>query len=368
MRYMKIHFTLFAVLAAFCSIICSCGTMSVATDVSKMYPMTCYISQVKVYEGDKSPASYEHLGTVAVYDQGMSRQTPYETVLDMAKRAVCETGGNALYIARHELPNSLVSANHQLIGQILLEKKDSTAAPSVPARDLPVKKELPDYVSDRYHISGAPQIINGNNLYLNIGYGRLLSTASIVEDSMDILHGSIQNGFSYNFGYEHILPDGDWGFGLFSSNFSTSITAAKEFDVIMKDSTMTIKTNRKFEGKYVVNLHMFGPSVSYSRTDEHLFLSARAGLGFAWQSESFAFSNVVYGAGIDSESGVLKGRVYHGAGLNLSGEIGYRINNLFTLGATLNASEYMMFYDTESTRSLGFLSLVAICPTLRLTL
>lgn len=365
---MKRHSIFFALSAAFCALLSGCGNMQVATDVIKMYPMTCLIDQVKVYDGDKSPANYEHLGTVAVFDQGMARVTPFETTLDMAKRAVCETGGNALYIARHELPNSLVSTNHQIIGQILLESKEPSDVQSAPAKNLPLKKELPDYVASRYNIPDGPNVINGYNIYFSGGYGRLLTKAGVLDESITINMGSVENGFEYEFGFEHIMPDGHWGVGAFCSNFVSTFDGAKQKKVSVKDSALSYTTERKFDGKFMASLHMVGPAVSYSKTDEHLFLSARAGLGLAWQTESFAYSEVVYGTGIDSESGVEKGPVYHGASLQLSGEIGYRLSSIITVGATLGASGYFMIYDTETTKSLSVIPLISLCPTIRFTL
>lgn len=355
--------------AVLCSLLSSCGNMQVATDVIKMYPMTCYIPDVKVYEGSKSPENYEHLGTVAVYDQGMTRVTSYEATLDMAKRAVCETGGNALYIARHEIPNSLVSVNHQIIGQILLEKDGKSDVKQSPAGDLPVKKELPDYVGERYRIPDGPQVVNGNNIYFNGGYGRLFN--KIEGEEVEPEQGSIQNGFAYNFGYEHILPDGHWGIGAFCSNYTSAMDAKRKMELLVQlDSTSTERTKvyRKFAGKERIGLHAFGPSVSYSNTNDHLFLSARAGLGIAWMSESFAFRDLVYGAGIDTDSGIMKLPYSYGAALQLSGEIGYRINSLFTIGVTLGASEYGIVFTDANTKQFGIASTAFICPTFRITL
>lgn len=366
--YMKRHSIICTALAVICAISSSCGSIQVATDVIKMYPMTCFVYQVKVYEGNESPANYEHLGTVAVYDPGMSRVTPYETTMDLAKRAVCEAGGNALYISRYEAPNSLVSTNHQLIGQILLDTGDKKASNEGPAGSIAVNKELKDYVESRYVVSDGQQVINGNNFYAGIGFGHMFAETELMEDSAKVTDGSVRNGLSYILGYEHIFPDGRWGIGAFCSCYTSSVKADIKANVTIKDAEININTTRYFEGRYRVNLHLAGPSISYSKTNDHLYCNAHAGLGCAWQTESFAFSSIVYGAGIDSEKGVMKGNVYHGFGFMLGGEVGYRVNNLFTFGVALNATEYAIIYDSVSTLSLNFLPVISICPTLRLTL
>jgi len=365
---MKRHSILIAFSAAVCALLSSCSTMKVATDVLKLYPMTCLIDEVAVYEGEKSPANYEHLGTVAVYDQGMTRVTPYETTLDMAKRAVCETGGNAIYISRHEFPNSLVSTNHQIIGQILFDTGGKKASNQGPASGITVKKELSEYVADQYKVPDGPSVVNGNNIYFQVGYGRLATQLDLGD--MTVERGSLNNGLSYSLGYEHILPDGKFGLGVFCSNYVSTVDSKRKMEVNVIDST-TIppqRVYRNFNGKEKIGLHLAGPSVSYSKTNNLLFLSARAGLGFAWQSESFAFSELVSGAGIDSESGVMTMPVYCGAGLQLSGEIGYRLTNLITLSLTAAATEYGLVYTSDTSEQFCWATIFSLCPTLRISL
>lgn len=364
---MKRHSVFYAVLAASCALFSSCASMQVATDVIKLYPMTCMIDQVKVYEGDKGPANYEHLGTVAVYDQGATRVTPFETTLELAKRAVCESGGNALYLSRHEAPNSLVSANHQIIAQMLLDTGDKTASNEGPASGIKVTKELSDYAEDQYRVAGGESVISGDNIYVSVGYGRLLTR--FADGEVTVTRGSIQNGVSYTFGYEHIFRDGKWGFGAFCSNFTSSVDAKRETEVYVVDSTSIIpsRVRRKFDGKETIGLHLAGPSASYSFTDNHLFLSARAGLGLAWQSESFAFSQLVSGKGIDTESGVMNLPASFGFGFQLTGELGYRVTKVMTIGATIGATECGIIYSDTNTRQLSWATFATIAPVLRLT-
>ena len=361
----RIRFTALSALCVF--ILGGCGPMAVTSDLVKMYPMTSMINDVKVYEGEKSPANYDHLGTVAVYDKGMTRVTSYETTLDMAKRAVCEAGGNAIYISRHEWPNSLVSANHQIVGQILYDTGSKAGTNDGPAKALPVKKEIADYTTDIYTIRNRAEIINGNNIYASVGYGRLLSGIDLGDD-IEVTNGSLLNGLSYNFGFEHIFPDGRWGIGIFNSNYTSAVSADMSVKTSIIDSVKTTNTTFKYDGKYRINLHAAGPSVSYSHSAGRVFTSLRLGLGLAWQTETFAFSDLIYGPSIDAESGVMQGTTYFGGAVNLSGEIVYRVSSVVSIGATLGFSEYMMVYSDDTTYNLGTAPTLSICPTIRISL
>ena len=109
------------------------AALRVATELVKEYPVTASPSEVTVKQlGVAGPADYEYLGNLLVYDPGDAVVVPLDSALNVARRAVSEAGGNYLYVMRLEAPGSLVRANYEIAGKILLAKGDKVLTSASP--------------------------------------------------------------------------------------------------------------------------------------------------------------------------------------------------------------------------------------------
>ena len=119
----------------------SACTPKITTSLQIHYPPLYDNEKVTVLEmNDSIPKYAEVLGTVKVGDTGFTMKCDYNTVLEAAKIEVKKAGGNALKIAKHDLPG-FVSSCHQISATVLrlnkladLGQVNSWSEPFVPKK------------------------------------------------------------------------------------------------------------------------------------------------------------------------------------------------------------------------------------------
>ena len=111
--------TLNVLLILFLLIVFGSCSPRVATKISKSYEPLDYRQEVVVFGlREEAPGASEELGTVKLGDSGFSTKCSYEVVIDQAKLAARNVGGNAIKITKHKQPD-LWSTCHRITAKIL---------------------------------------------------------------------------------------------------------------------------------------------------------------------------------------------------------------------------------------------------------
>ncbi|MBO4768632.1 MAG: hypothetical protein J5495_03755, partial [Bacteroidales bacterium] len=292
---------------------------------TKTYPVTAAPDEVVVKQlGVAGPADYEYLGKLLIYDPGNAIVVPLDSAMNVARRAVSEAGGNYLYVMRLEAPGSIVRANYEIAGKILLAKGDDILTSASPLYE-PMVEPRKTY---NYMLARDLSRPEGNSVYAEAGFGYILNPIEL-SSLWTVKYGSISSGFQWKAGYEYVLPGTPWGFGGYTSNFQ---------------SRFFVDLNGE-EGTYDLRQHQIGPSASWSKTVmKNWYLALRLGLGYAWEIDRFipdSVDNPYYG-------------VYdnlYGLGQNFDAELSYRFARRFSLGVSLGEMfSYVWGYDRDSGR------------------
>lgn len=136
----------------------------VITSLYKSYPSLNYNEEVVVYAIDQTePENAELLGEVKIGDTGFSIKCNFDIVLDKAKLAARQAGGNAIKITRHKFPSLAGSSCHRITAKILKIEAAETITATTPQNDTDTAGYATLHI---YRYSGAGPLI-GYNLYLN---------------------------------------------------------------------------------------------------------------------------------------------------------------------------------------------------------
>ena len=96
-------------------------TPAIYTNIQKSYPARPEGSTVLVYNlTDTLPSQAEVLGSVEVRDNGLSSNCGFRQVLQLAKDATNNAGGNGLILTWHKEPSAFGSSCHQIAASVLL--------------------------------------------------------------------------------------------------------------------------------------------------------------------------------------------------------------------------------------------------------
>lgn len=324
------------------------ASLRVATELVKEYPVTAAPSEVTVKQlGAAGPADYEYLGKLLIYDPGDAVVVPLDSALNVARRAVSEAGGNYLYVMRMEAPGSLVRANYEIAGKILLAKGDKALTSASPLYD-PMVEPKKQY---NYMLTRDRSKFEGNSFYAEFGYGRIVNPMRIPVDT-ELKYGSPRNGWQWKAGYEYLFPGTPWGLGASTAHFGS------RYFVLVKGSDVT----KNEEGTVDMRLHQFGPSASWNRmVMKNWHLSMRLGLGYGWELKTYIPDSVENPYGVYDS--------LYGLGQNFDAELSYRISKVISAGITLGEMFYYVFGNDPQTNqgySENYL-LFTVGPVFRLT-
>lgn len=200
---MKPLFYLFSIIAFFCS--CS---PRVITRTSTALPSTVAPLQVAVYEaGDSLPPNARAIGSVCVKDGGFAVNCGYDRVMQLAKKAASEQGGNGLYVVTHQTPNRWSSSCHQ-VSALILHSNDTI--------DTSLDNFRKEYheVVNRIRPASAPP---ANIVSFNVGYGWI--TSKLYDIYGNRLKGGM-GGIKWELQYEYVLRKG-WSIGAHVSRFKS---------------------------------------------------------------------------------------------------------------------------------------------------
>lgn len=195
----------------------------VVTDIAVSYP-AIPVDSVEVFEEDDYVvATGEYLGTVAVYDRGMTSKCKYDYVVQLAKERTAAIGGNALQLTRHLTP-SFQSTCHQIQANMLrLSEFDINA----PLLEVPDADSLRRFPSERFaagvsnwQLDTLPEHQPFRDAFI-IGAGPMWNRSKI-----ETGNGTYENksGYSIAATYRHLWLKGrsGLGFGLHGQYTNTS--------------------------------------------------------------------------------------------------------------------------------------------------
>ena len=135
----------------------------IRTKVSQKYAPLDYQEEVLVLEPeDASPEGAEVLGTVKVGDSGMTMQCNYAQVMEKAKEEARKSGGNAIKITEHKVPN-FMSSCHRITADIL--RADATQLSFLKTADDEIDSTLDHAVLYVYRGKGTGALVS-YNVYL----------------------------------------------------------------------------------------------------------------------------------------------------------------------------------------------------------
>ncbi len=324
------------------------GRLEVATELVKTYPVSTAPEDVTVKQlGAAGPSGYEYLGNLLVYDPGNAAVVPMDSAMFAARKAVSAAGGNYLYIMRLEAPGSLVRANYEIAGKILLATDETPLATASPLYE-PMKEPRKRYT---YMTTRDRSRFEGNSFYAEFGYGRVLNPLVIPAD-IEVRYGSVRDGWQWKAGYEYIIPGTPWGVGAYTSHFSS------RYFVLVKGSDVT----KNEEGTIDVRLHQVGPAASWNRIlMKNWHLALRLGLGYGWEMKTYIPDSV------DNPYGIYDN--LYGVAQNFDAEFSYRFSRVISAGITLGESfTYAWGYDPQTNlRYSENFMVLTIGPILRFT-
>ena len=322
--------------------------LTVVTELTKTYPVTASPDEVVVKQlGVAGPADYEYLGKLLIYDPGNAIVVPLDSAMNVARRAVSEAGGNYLYVMRMEAPGSLVRANYEIAGKILLAKGDDilTTASTLYEPMVEPKKQY------NYMLTRDRSKLEGNSFYAEFGYGRIINPMRIPVDT-ELKYGSPRNGWQWKAGYEYLFPGTPWGLGANMSHFGS------RYFVSVKGSN---EANTE-EGTIDMRLHQLGPTASWNKMlIKNWHLSMRLGLGYGWEMKTYIPDSV------DNPYGVYDS--LYGIGQSFDAEFSYRFSRIISAGITLGELFYYV-WGYDPTTNLGYSEnymLLTVGPILRFT-
>ena len=107
--------------AALAVLLVSCSASKSFVSYGQRYPPNTERVRV-IPPSEPIGAACTPIGEIHVYDSGFSTSCGYDAVLEQAKKATSENGGNAFHITRISEPNFFGSTCYRLRGEALLCK------------------------------------------------------------------------------------------------------------------------------------------------------------------------------------------------------------------------------------------------------
>lgn len=208
-----------------CFLIFSCAP-SISTQISTAKPALSENTNVKFFdEKDSVPQNAIVIGIVRLGDSGFTTNCDLETMINIAKSEARKSGGNAIKITEHILPNFFGSSCHRIQANILdINENNSTDF---------VNNIVADSIN-KSKISANNSIISKLNkqqtrfiLSSSFGFGYRLAKPSsgLNKFEKDYING-LKSGYNYDLSlYYRFKSTSNYGFGVKYNVFNVSNNA-----------------------------------------------------------------------------------------------------------------------------------------------